>query len=133
MTYTTEFFGDGVVIRYSGRTTGEDILKAKSEFFERDFGRPARYILCDFTHVERFDVNSADVSKIVRQDLGAVDTHPGLAEVVIAPQPHQFGLARMWEIQVQDERTTFVARERDEALKWLEERGITVGDAAQHS
>ncbi len=129
MAYTTEYFRDGVVIRYSGRTTGEDILNAKAEFFAHGFEGGGRYILCDFTNVERFDVNSTDVTRIVRQDLGAVETHPGLAEVVIAPQPHQFGLARMWEIQVQDERTTFVAREKDEALNWLAERGISVGDA----
>lgn len=112
-------------LTYTGVITGGDILAAKKNFFDNPATRDLRYVLCDFTAVERFDVGSPDVQRIIQQDRGSVASHPQLAEVVIAPQAHAFGLARMWEQQVDDARPrTRVVRNRAEADAWLHNEGL---------
>jgi hypothetical protein len=115
---------DGAEVLYSGRTTGSDILSAKRAFFTHGFERPPRYLLCDFGGVEQFDVDQKDVQAIIDQDLAAVSTHPHVLEVVVAPTPLQYGLARMWQMKVEQFRPqTCVARSRPEAVSWLESQG----------
>src|SRR5947207_14592159 len=104
MPWKTEFSANGAEIRYYGLTTGADVLKAKAEFFAHEFAEQSRYVLCDFTDVDKLDASTADVNRIINQDRRAAAEHPDIAEVVVAPQPHQYGLARMWEIQVDEAR-----------------------------
>lgn len=127
MPYTTTYFADGVEIRYQGRTTGPEILEAKRRFFSHRFSGPARFALCDFSGSEEFDVSPADVQRIIDQDRAAVTTHPALAEAVVAQTPVAYGLARMWEMRIEDDRPrTAVLRTREEAITWLERLGVPV-------
>lgn len=127
MPFTTDFKEDGAVLRYSGRTTGAEIFAAKDEFFKHRFPGAVLWLLCDFTDVEHFAVTTGEVQRIVRQDLASVESHPELAEVVIAPTAIQYGMARMWELQVEKERPrTLVARTREEAIAWLAQQGVRV-------
>lgn len=116
---------DGSELLYSGVVTGAEIARAKAQFFARARDEGARYVLCDFTAVERFDVSTPDVQRIVQQDRAAADSLPDLIEVVVAPRPFEYGMARMWEIQVEDVRPrNAVVRTRAEALMWLKEQGF---------
>jgi hypothetical protein len=127
MAWSSTYWPHGAEVRYTGVTTGAEILEAKGQFFVHRFTNGAQFILCDFTPVDRFDVATAEVELIVDQDRNAVADHPELAEVVIAPTPLQFGLARMWQIRVGSVRPrTAVVRSRSEALEWLENHGISV-------
>ena len=87
MPWTTEFFPNGAEIRYYGLTTGADVLKAKAEYFAHAFAGESRFVLCDFTAVDKLDASTADVDRIINQDRRAAAEHPGIAEVVVAPQP----------------------------------------------
>lgn len=127
MAVTFEYRADGAEIHYAGRVTGAEILEAKASFFSHSFQPEARWALCDFSAVENFDVSTDDVRRIIRQDLSAVEKHPQLAEVVVAATPVQYGMARMWEQQVDEKRPrTAVVTSRSEALAWLEGQGIEV-------
>ena len=127
MPYEAEYKDDGALIRFSGHTTGREILKAKRELFGHRFPKDARWSLCDFTAIDKFDVLPTEVTAIIRQDIASADTHPNLAEVVVAGNSYQYGLARMWEQQVDNVRLrTYVARSREEAEEWLEQRGIRI-------
>jgi len=127
MPYSAAYKEDGAEFRFHGHTTGRDILQAKRELFGYTFPREARWSLCDFTAVEKLDVLPTEVKSIVRQDVAAVSTHPNLGEIVIAADDYQFGLARMWEMQVDSVRPwILVARSRDEAVRWLEGRGLRI-------
>ena len=125
MPWTAEYGPDSADIRYDGLTTGGEILEAKRQFYSHAFEKPARFVLCDFTGVQRFQVASNDVQRIVGQDRAAAAANPRLAEVVIAPKPFEYGLARMWELQVDDARPrTAVVKTRAEAVEWLKGLGL---------
>jgi len=122
-----EYRPDGAEISYQGHVTGAEILDAKARFFGHGFKPEARWVLCDFSGVAKFDVSPDDVRRIIRQDLAAVETHPDLAEVVVASTPLEYGMARMWEQQVDEKRPrTAVVTSRHEALAWLHGLGIDV-------
>lgn len=134
MPWTATYGADGAEVRYSGVTTGADILEAKGEFFARRFPDRSRFLLCDFTLVERFDVSTAEVDQIVEQDRAVAAENPELAEVVIAPTPIQYGLARMWQIRIAGVRErTAVVRTRTEAHEWLGHHGINVPSSTEQS
>lgn len=127
MPFSSTYYPDGAEIRYRGHTTGPEILEAKRLFFAHDSPGPAHFVLCDFSDVDQFDVSPADVERIIEQDRAAVRTHPDLAEVVVAQTPVAYGLARMWELRIEDERPrTAVLRTRDDAIDWLERAGVPV-------
>lgn len=126
MPWTAEYFENGASLRYSGRTTGDDILAARQQVFAHPFPGGARFMLCDFSGVEIFDVSSSSISQIVDQDRRAVPIHPKLVEAVVAPTPLEFGLARMWQACVDEVRpNTAVTRTRSEAIAWLAKQGIS--------
>ena len=125
MTWTTHIRTEDAEIIYTGDITGADIVAAKRAFFDDPASRDLRYVLCDFTAVTGFNVKPPDVQRLIEQDRQSVQTHPHLAEVVVAPQPHAFGLARMWEQQVDDARPrTRVVHSRAEAEAWLHNEGM---------
>lgn len=125
MSYVTEYRNAGAEIFYSGTITGAEIYRAKNEFFAHPFGKSARYVICDFTGAGTFDVTPEDVDLIVAQDKRAIETHPALMEAVVAPRPVVFGLARMWQSQVDGVRPyTAVVRSRAEAVAWLQSAGL---------
>ncbi len=124
MPWTTAFSGSGAELTYTGNVSGEDILEAKRQFFADPKSQALVFVVCDFSAVAKLDVRAADVQRILRQDLASVPSHPHLWEVVVAPQTHAYGLARMWEQQVHDERNTHVVHERAEAEAWLKGQGM---------
>jgi len=124
MPWSVTWHPDAAEIRYRGLTTGGDILEAKRQFFSRKFDGPARYVLCDFSDIQRFEVSPLEVHTIIAQDRAALFTHPELAEAVVAIGPLEYGLARTWQIEMQGtSRRTLVARTRAEAIAWLESLG----------
>lgn len=126
MSYVVEYGNAGAEIVFSGKVTGAEIHRAKAEFFGHEFPDDARYVLCDFTSGETFDVSPEDVDAIVEQDKRAMELHVSLLEAVIAPRPLVFGLSRMWQSKVDVVRPhTAVVKTRAEALTWLQGAGLT--------
>ena len=127
MPWSISYFPDGAEILFRGRTTGEEVRLAKTEFFAHRFPQSPRWVLCDFSLVSQFVVVPDDVDRMVTLDRRHLESHPGLAEVVVAPTPLEYGMSRMWESQVDGEReSTRVTHTRDEAARWLRARGVAV-------
>lgn len=125
MAYTIDYKAAGAKLCFTDFVSGQELLDAKSAFFEHPFDGGVRYVLCDFTDALKFDIPSADVDRLVAQDHAEIGRHPHLLEVVIAPQSLVYGLARMWQMKVNTVRPhTAVLRTRDEAVAWLEAAGV---------
>jgi len=125
MPWTVEYFADGAEVTYTGKISGAEILQAKADAFAHEYPRKARWVVCDFSQVQEFEIAKDDIDRIVRQDLREAARNPELAECVIATRPYEYGLARMWEMQVDAQETrTHVARNRAEADSWLRSHGL---------
>jgi hypothetical protein len=122
---TSRYLPEGAEVRFSGTTTGDEIFDAKAEFLAHGFPEGPRFALFDFSAVDVFQVTPDDVRRIVELDRQGVTAHPQLAIVVVAPKPLQYGLARMWEIHLDDTPVrTAVLHTRLEALQWLASAGF---------
>jgi hypothetical protein len=128
MPWTADYFASGAHMRFSGVTTGDEILRANAEFHERVYSPGPRFVLADLSAIERLDIDRDDVSRIVDHNLGvAASAMPDLAVAVVAPDLVPFGMTRMWEIQTwQTGWRTKIARSRSEAMAWLAEQGIAI-------
>lgn len=125
MPWKAHYAPDHAELDFWGRTTGAEIFDAKHEFFHHRFERGPLWVLCDFTAVEEFDVSPAEVRHIVEQDRRYAPVSPDLLEAVVAPGPLEYGMSRMWEIQVGEARPrTAVRQTRSEVLAWLREKGV---------
>lgn len=125
MSWTTQYFPNGAALRYEGTTTGDDIYRSKIEVFAHDFPSWPRFLLCDFTLVDNFSVNPKDVDRLAELYRRAARTIGDFAIAVVAPDPHEYGLARMWEISIESSGfRTSVVHTRPEAIRWLDSRGI---------
>ena len=125
MAYSIDYQPTGAELCFTEFVSGQELFDAKAEFFAREFDPAAAYVLCDFSEASKFDIPSSAVDRMVEQDRAETKRHPHLLEVVIAPQNLVYGLARMWQLKVNEIRPhTAVVRTRDEAVAWLKAAGI---------
>jgi hypothetical protein len=129
MPWSTDYRADGAFVRFTGHTTGEDIICAKAEVYGRAQGTGLRFLMLDYEGVEDFDVDRDDVERTSAQDRAAAsDGLRHLAFVAVAPDAITYGMSRMWEAQVEPTGwRTAVVISRADALTWLAEQGITTG------
>jgi hypothetical protein len=128
MPWTTDYFATGAYMRFSGVTTGDDIVRANAEFHAREYLPGRRFVVADLSGIEGYEVERTDIGRIVDHNVAvAASAMPDLVVAVVAPDLVPFGMARMWEIQTwQTGWRTKIARSRPEAMAWLAEQGIAI-------
>jgi hypothetical protein len=130
MPWTTDYLAAGAWVSFSGRMTGEELIRAKSEVYAHPYATGPRFVVLDYTAVEDPDIDRSDVERTVTQDRAAASTMlPDLAVAAVAPEAITYGVARLWDAKMQ--RTgwkTTVVLSRAEALGWLANLGIPVDD-----
>jgi hypothetical protein len=128
MPYEMRFTGSGADVRFSGTTTGADIVEAKAEALAHHYDGGLAFLLFDLAGADHLDIPTADVRRVAREDREYAETHPPFAIAVVAPHDMEYGLSRMWQAFVDDTSiVSKVARTRDEALAWLAGRGVALG------
>ena len=110
-----------VITTATGTLTDKDILGLKSRLAADPLWAPSMRELSDVRAIDRLEVTSAGVQKMVWRD----EHLPSIREyrlAIIAPQDHVFGMARMYEMLTNHSvPNVAVFRELDEALNWLSE------------
>lgn len=127
MPYTTEFWNLGTRVIHTGEgvVSGKDILDGVALGFEAaQSGMPIKEALIDLSGVSEFRVAASDVKEIVAMDNKFASLVPRAFVALVAPKDLLFGMARMWEMQVERPGwTTHAFRTRGEAEAWLAEMG----------
>ena len=127
MPYVTRYTPTGADVRFSGVTTGSEIVEAKTSALAHPYDGALAFLLFDLAGADRLDVPTADVRRVAREDREYAATHPPFAIAVVAPHDLEYGLSRMWQAFVDDTPIeSTVARSRAEALGWLAGRGVDV-------
>jgi hypothetical protein len=134
--------GLGVIYNCHGAMTIDDFFQAGMGFlaYAEEITK-WRSAIIDLTSVQAMNITSDDIRAVVEQNKRiAVLARPGALLAVASPRDLGFGLARVWEVLVEEtgwETMTF--RSRSEAEDWILQRlsqilGITLSaaDAATH-
>jgi hypothetical protein len=121
--------GTGLLLLCRGNLTGKD----KIEIMERLLASPElvsnlRYMVID-QGAAHLDLSAEEVRIIAEQDRRMAQiAPPGVVVAMIAPREVDYGMARMWQVLVEETGwDTKVFRSFDEADSWLREK---VGDWA---
>jgi hypothetical protein len=126
MPWTADYHADGAYVRFSGATTGADLVSANTQFYAHGYHKSPLFCVFDFSAIDSLDANRTDIERVAAQDVvAAAAVLPHLIVAVVAPQPFPFGMARMWEAMVSEtEWDTRVVRSRAEAIDWLAGEGV---------
>lgn len=117
--------GTGLLFICAGDVTAKDLLDAKDLLLETPTRlRECRFAIVDLGLVSSLQLSSEGVRRIADKDRElAIITRPGLPVAVLAPNDLAYGLARMWEIFVENTGwETIVFRVREEGENWVREK-----------
>ena len=117
--------GLGVIYKCSGVVTIDDFFQAGLGFLAQpEEIKKWRYCIIDLTPVGAMNINAEDIRAVVEQNKRiAALAPPGAILAVASPKDLGFGLARVWEVLVEEigwETMTF--RSRTEADRWIQQR-----------
>jgi hypothetical protein len=117
--------GAGIIYHCHGDMTIDDLFQAGIRFlaFPEEI-KKWRYTIVDLTSVESMNITSDDIRSVVEQNRRiAAIACPGVLIAVAAPKDLGYGLARMWEILMEQIGWETVSlRSRSEAEAWIRRR-----------
>ena len=113
----------GVVFCAVGKVTGQDILAKQNEIYQSDRFPRLRYWIVDRSRCTAYNVNADEVIQMAANDNQAAQINPNLLMALISENDLQFGVSRMFELQLDEERfDTMVFRSREAAHAWIKEK-----------
>ena len=121
-----------MILIYSGHITDEEMLDVRATLGNH----PAEAEKCRFLLVDLADATLAQLLITALKQLAelhkalAEHTVPGMPVAVVAGRDLEYGLARMWQVFVEENGwETMVFRSRKEAQRWLSQKfAETSGD-----
>ena len=111
----------GVVIRYSGVVSDEDIIASVDETYASPRLLVIKYQISDFSRIETADVSSETVRKIADLDIRVSEANPDLKVAVITSAPFVRGMSNMYAINHEvrgGSWTTKIFEREEDARAW---------------
>jgi hypothetical protein len=87
MPYTTTWTQYGVIWKYTGILTGEELLQSNMDIYGDERFDDLLYQIVDLSEVESVTVTPAWIRKIVHLDMAAAHTNPRIRVAVIDGKP----------------------------------------------
>ena len=112
--------GTGIEIIASGIVTGEEVIEAHKEIYNKGNLRKQKYQIIDRSHCTEYQITSEEVEKIAGIDNKASEVNPNIIIALISPTSLQFGMSRMWQAYIEDDRfVTKIFQDRKSADEWI--------------
>jgi len=121
MPFTTEYKNGCLYRNWSGVVSSDELFES-IVLVKRDIlnGLPADKALYDFSETSKIDITNRDIRKYSVKCIEIARLSPNVKAAVVAPSDLIFGLARMWEMQIDENRWHVkVFRSRELAESWL--------------
>lgn len=121
MPYELTWESAGVVHRFSGVVTDEELIAATREVNADDRLADVRYQIVDFSTIQTFDVSSAAVRRVAALDLVASITNPDVKVAIITLGAFVRGMSNMYRLGHEaggGSWATRVFEAEDEARAW---------------
>ncbi len=121
MSYEISWEPSGVVFRFSGVVSDEDLIASNEEVHTSPLFPTMRYEIVDFSLIEEFGASSATVRAIAESDQRAAETNPDVKEAIITSAPLIRGMSNMYALTHESKGGTWTVEifEREkEARAW---------------
>ena len=112
--------GIGIEIIASGIVTGEEVIEAHKEIYNKENLKKQKYKIIDRTDCTKYQVYPEDIEKIAEMDDEASRINPNLLIAVISTTSLQHGMTRMWQAYMKN--NVFVTKnflDRISADNWI--------------
>ena len=112
--------GIGIEIIASGIVTGEEVIEAHKEIYNKENLKKQKYKIIDRTDCTKYQVYPEDIEKIAEMDDEASRINPNLIIAVISTTSLQHGMTRMWQAYMKN--NVFVTKnflDRISADNWI--------------
>ena len=111
----------GVVYNFSGVVSDEDLCAATEEVNASPLLPAMKYLIADFSSIEKFDVSSVSVRMIANSDSRASKTNPDVKVAIISASLFMRGMSNIYAITHQaagGSWTTKVFQCEEDARAW---------------
>ena len=98
MPYEVSWEPSGVVQRYSGVVSDEDVIAANREVYANPLLPAMKYQIVDFSTIEKLDVSNATVQAVAGMDERAAVLNPGVKVAIITSAPFVRGMSNMYAL-----------------------------------
>ena len=88
----------GVLFRYSGVVSDEDVIASNQEVYASPLLPAMKYQIVDFSRMEKFDVSSPAVRAVASSDTSVVETSRDVKVAIITSDLLTRGMANMYAI-----------------------------------
>ena len=111
----------GVVFRFSGVVSDEDLTASNEEVYANPLLPTMKYQVVDFSTIEKFDVSSATVLAVAASDRIAAETNPDVKVALITSAPFPRSMSNLYSLYHESRGgswTTEVFEREDDARAW---------------
>ncbi len=88
----------GVVFRFSGVVSDEELIASNEEVYTSRLFPAMKYQIVDFSMIEKLDVSSAVVRAVADSDRRAAKTNPDVKVAIITSEPFIRGMSNMYAL-----------------------------------
>jgi hypothetical protein len=112
--------GIGIEIIASGIVTGAEIIDAHEEIYNEENLKRQKYQIVDRTCCTQYQVYAEEIEVIAELDNRASEENPDIIIAVVSPTSLQFGMTRMWQAYLKENRlNTKIFPTREKADTWI--------------
>ena len=116
----------GVVHRFSGVVSDEELIAATEEVTASPLLPAMKYLIVDFSMIEKLDVSSAAVRLVADLDRRAAETNPDVKVAIITSAVFLRGMSNMYALEHEatgGSWTTEVFEREEDARAWAAPSG----------
>lgn len=126
MSIICDFKSNGVIAWHQGVINSNDLIQANKKIYSHKYDEGLEFQLIDVTKVEEFNVSPEDMRILAEMDRNEIK-HKKQFACVVAPSDSLFGMARMWNIQSEENNfENNVVRSMEEAITWFKSKDIKI-------
>ena len=96
MPYEISWEPSGVLFRFWGVVSDEELIASNQEVYASPLFPAMKHQIVDFSPIEKFDVSNADVRTVAESDRSAADTNPDVKVAIIASSPLMRGMVNVY-------------------------------------
>ena len=114
---------EGIEVCAFGHIDDGEILEAYKEIYSEENIKNRKYFLIDRSECKETNMTNEGIEKIAALDRDALKINPSLIIVHIAPTDFQFGLTRIWQAHMADDKSLLgIFRDRESAEDWVKSK-----------
>ncbi len=125
MAYDLEWEPNGVVFRYHGTVTDDDLTESNEEIYADPHFPQMRFQIVDFSKIVKFAVSSRAVAGLAVRDQEASASNPDVKVAIVTSEPFLYGMSRMYSRSHQAMGGTWRVKMFDteeQAREWVEQQ-----------